>query len=170
MPKVMTSKDVVDFYTQLEKLGIKIWVDGGWGVDALLGKQTRPHGDLDIAIQQKDVKKARELLEAQGYKEVKRDNEWNFVMGDDKGHEIDFHAFVFDDGEHVVDGIKYPDGSLTGTGIIDGYPVKCISPEHLVKFHTGYKLRESDFKDVSALCEKLGIDYPKEYTHLKESS
>jgi lincosamide nucleotidyltransferase A/C/D/E len=30
---------------------IEFYVDGGWGVDALLGKQTRPHADLDIAIQ-----------------------------------------------------------------------------------------------------------------------
>jgi lincosamide nucleotidyltransferase A/C/D/E len=60
--KFMTSIDVIDFYTKLENLGIEIWVDGGWGVDALLGEQTRPHQDLDIAIQQKDVQKLRELL------------------------------------------------------------------------------------------------------------
>jgi lincosamide nucleotidyltransferase A/C/D/E len=47
----MTSIDVIDFYTTLENLGIEIWVDGGWGVDALLGEQTLPHKDLDIAIQ-----------------------------------------------------------------------------------------------------------------------
>ena len=42
------------------------------------------------------------------------------------------------------------------------------SPEHMVMFHIGYTLRESDFKDVSALCEKFGIPYPKEYLHLKK--
>ena len=67
----MTSADVVNLYFELDNLGIKIWVDGGWGVDALLGKQTRPHKDLDIAIQQKDIPKLRELLEAQEYKDVK---------------------------------------------------------------------------------------------------
>ena len=45
--KLMTSIDVIDCYTTLENLGIEIWVDGGWGVDALLGEQTRPHKDLD---------------------------------------------------------------------------------------------------------------------------
>ena len=35
-----TAADVVALYTELESLGIKIWIDGGWGVDALLGKQT----------------------------------------------------------------------------------------------------------------------------------
>ncbi len=34
----MTSADVIDLYATLENLGIKIWIDGGWAVDALLGK------------------------------------------------------------------------------------------------------------------------------------
>ena len=38
----------------------------------------------------------------------------------------------------------------------------------MVGFHTGYELHDSDFKDVSALCERFGIDYPEEYAHLKK--
>lgn len=165
----MTSADVVDIYAKLENFGIKIWVDGGWAVDALLGKQTRSHADFDIAIQYKDIPKLREFLEARGYREVERDEnkKWNFVLGDNKGCEVDVHAFTFDDKGHVIEGVEYPEGSLTGTGSIDGYTVRCIDPEHLVKFHTGYKLSEKDFKDVVALCERFGIEYPAEYTHLK---
>ena len=100
MPETcMTSIDVIDLYTTLANLGIEMWVDGGWGVDALLGEQTRPHKDLDIAIQQQDVSKLRALPEAQGYKEIKLEEAkpWNFVLGDAKNHEIDVHAIVFDD-------------------------------------------------------------------------
>ena len=68
MRKKMTATDVIKFYTNLEKSGIAIWIDGGWGVDALLGKQTRLHADLDIAIEQKDLKKAVELLKNRGTK------------------------------------------------------------------------------------------------------
>lgn len=32
---------------------MRVWLDGGWGVDALLGRQTRPHDDMDIVIEQK---------------------------------------------------------------------------------------------------------------------
>jgi lincosamide nucleotidyltransferase A/C/D/E len=164
----MNSADVIDLYSKLDTAGIKIWIDGGWGVDALLGKQTRPHEDLDIAIQQKDVPKLCELLEAEGYKEVKRDNQWNFVLGDPKGRKIDLHAFVFDGMGNVVEGIPYPPASLTGTGSINGHRVNCISPEYMIKFHSGYKLRDKDFKDVSALCDHFGMDYPEEYRHLKK--
>ena len=164
----MTSIEVIDLYNHLNILGIKIWIDGGWGVDALLGKQTRPHEDLDIAIQQKDVPKLCELLEAEGYKEVKRDNQWNFVLGDPTGRKVDLHAFALDGQGNVVEGIPYPSASLAGTGSIDGQNVRCITAEYQVKFHSGYALREKDFKDVSALCDHFGMDYPEEYRHLKK--
>ena len=66
---------VVDFVIQVKNLNVKVWIDGGWGVDALIGKQTRPHGDLDIAIEYKSVEKTLQLLKMQGYKEIRRDNE-----------------------------------------------------------------------------------------------
>ena len=89
---VMTSNDVIDFYTQLKNVGIEIWIDGGWSVDFLLGKQLRRHKDLDIAIQWKDVPKLREVLATQGYRQVSEDSRWNFVLTDVKGREIDVHA------------------------------------------------------------------------------
>jgi len=166
----MTSIDVIDLYKKLDALGIKIWIDGGWGVDALLGKQTRLHEDLDIALQQKDVPKLCELLEAEGYREVKRDNQWNFVLGDDKGRKVDLHAVVFHDLGNIVEGIPYPPASLTGTGSIDGHTVRCISADYQVKSHSGYELRDKDFKDVSALCDRFVIEYPEEFRHFKKSN
>jgi lincosamide nucleotidyltransferase A/C/D/E len=173
--KRMPMEAVVDFHDRLHHLGIEIWIDGGWGVDALLGRQTRPHRDLDIAIQAKDAPAARALLEELGYHDVPRDDTspWNFVLGDAHGHEIDFHVIVFDaQGNGILGpperGSMYPAGSLTGNGRIGGRQVACISPEHMVKFHTGYKLRNTDYLDVSALCDHFGIEYPPEYEHLRK--
>ena len=173
----MNSADVVDLYTRLTDLGIEVWIDGGWGVDALLGEQTRPHADVDIVVQQKDVPKLRELLERQGYVDVPRDDTsaWNFVLGDQRGRLVDVHVVTLDAAGNglygpVEDGVMYPAGSLMGRGVIDGYTVQCISAEHMVKFHTGYKLRETDFQDVAALCARFGIDYPEEYVSLKNGS
>jgi lincosamide nucleotidyltransferase A/C/D/E len=149
-------------------MGITIWVDGGWGVDALIGTQTRRHQDLDIAIQEQDVTSLRTLLTKRGYKQIRESSKWNFVLSDDVGHEIDVHSFVFDATGNVVDGIVYPAASLTGMGDIDGHSVRCIAPEYVVKFHSGYELKEKDFKDVSAICEKFGIDLPQQYAHLKK--
>lgn len=53
----MSGDIAIELMQLFEQQGIEVIVDGGWGVDALLGRQTRPHGDLDIACQHKDVPK-----------------------------------------------------------------------------------------------------------------
>ena len=171
----MISADVVELYAALRNLGVHIWIDGGWGVDALLGEQTRSHSDLDIAIEQKDVPMLRQLLEGRGYREIKLEiaRPWNFALGDAAGREIDVHVIVLDekgDGLYgpVEKGEMYPAASLTGSGKIEGQTVRCISAEWMVKFHSGYPLKEKDFRDVSALCAKFGIELPAAYEQFKK--
>ncbi len=173
----MISRDVIDLYEKLETHGVQIWIDGGWGVDALLGEQSRPHSDLDIAIQQKDLRKFRELLRERGYKGIKVEiaRDWNFVLGDEHGREIDVHVIVLNSqGDGIYgppeNGEKYPAASLTGSGMIEGRTVRCISPEWMVKFHSGYELKEKDFRDVAALCRKFGMALPREYERFRKSS
>lgn len=168
----MSGDAAVELLQLFAQNGIDIFVDGGWGVDALLGEQTRSHEDLDVALQHRDVPRLRALLEARGYKDAPRDDTWecNFVMGDNKGHEIDIHSYTFDAHGKNVFGVEYPLDSLTGAGSIQGYPVKCISVEWMVKFHTGYKLDENDYRDVSALCERFGIVLPAEYERFTHQS
>jgi lincosamide nucleotidyltransferase A/C/D/E len=161
----MTAADVVAFVQLLEQHNINVIIDGGWGVDALIGQQTRRHNDLDIALEHKDVPAVRALLEASGYTDVPRDDtrDCNFVMGDEAGHQIDFHSFTFDESHNIIFGVPYPFDSLNGYGAINGFPVNCITPEWMVKFHTGYKLDENDYHDVKVLCEHFGFEIPAEY-------
>jgi lincosamide nucleotidyltransferase A/C/D/E len=111
------------------------------------------------------VPQIRTLLEARGYKDVPRDDtrDCNFVLGDDRGRQVDIHSYTFDSAGNHIYGIAYPLDSLTGTGSVNGHSVKCISPEWLVKFHTGYKLDKNDYHDVKALCQRFGIKMPLEY-------
>ena len=168
MPKPdpeMTSSDVIEIVQLFNQNGIDVHIDGGWAVDTLLGEQTRTHTDLDIAVQHKDVTQIRALLEARGFKDIPRDDTWecNFVLGDDRGRQVDLHSYTFDEGGNNVYGVAYPFDSLTGIGSINGHRVKCISPAWLVKFHTGYKLDQNDYRDVQALCRRFGIPMPAEY-------
>lgn len=168
--KEMTAQDVVDIVRLCDENGVEVYVDGGWGVDALLGEQTRKHGDLDIALPHKHVPKLRELLAGKGFKEVPRDDtrDCNFVLGDDKGHEVDFHSYTFDENGNNVFGIAYEPRHFTGTGTINGYPVKCIPADVMVEFHSGYDLDDDDYHDVKALCEKFGLPLPLEYRKFEE--
>ncbi len=172
----MEQKDVIELYCKLKDSSVKIWIDGGWGVDALLGKQTRVHKDLDIAIQQKDIPAFRNLLERQGYNEIKLDiaRPHNFVVADDCNREIDVHVIVLNDkGDGIYgpveNGEVYPAAALTGKGRIGNLEVYCISPEYVVKFHSGYNLKEKDYKDILAICKEFDLKIPDEYLQLKQS-
>ena len=43
--------DVLRIVDLLGDRGIDAWLDGGWGVGALLGEQMRPHKDVDIVVE-----------------------------------------------------------------------------------------------------------------------
>jgi lincosamide nucleotidyltransferase A/C/D/E len=161
----MDSRDAVELIEFFEQHGLEVYVDGGWAVDALLGQQTRPHADLDIATPHKYVPQLRELLGARGYREQPRDDSWecNFVLANPHGLEVDVHSYTLDGAGNNLHGVPYMSEQLTGNGSINGYPVRCISPEWLVRFHSGYKLDENDYHDVRALCERFAIPLPVEF-------
>jgi lincosamide nucleotidyltransferase A/C/D/E len=170
----MEEKDVVDLYLKVKFNGIKIWIDGGWAVDALLGEHTRAHKDLDIIIQEKDISAFRNFLSEQGYKEIKLNiaQPHNFVLGDKYNREIDVHVISLNDqGDglygRLEDGQIYPAASLTGKGKIDNIEVDCISPEYLVKFHSGYTLGEKDYQDVIAICKKFDLEIPIDFSQFR---
>ena len=54
-----TLRQVVE---QLEENGVEVWLDGGWGVDALLGRETREHDDLDLVAELRHSVRIVELL------------------------------------------------------------------------------------------------------------
>ena len=72
----MTAEDVAGLMALLEQNGFDVHVDGGWAVDAVLGEQTRPHDDLDIALPHVQVPRLRALLTTRGFHEQRRDDSW----------------------------------------------------------------------------------------------
>ena len=62
----MTVDNVHWFLDIFDELEITVWIDGGWGVDALLGECTRAHEDLDIIIPEADSAKLTEVLAGAG--------------------------------------------------------------------------------------------------------
>ena len=95
---MMTAADVLNALEQLERASVETWVDGGWGVDALLGEQTREHEDLDIVIALADGGNAEEALSALGFSLTEDERPTRFVLSDGDGRRIDFHTVVFDEG------------------------------------------------------------------------
>ena len=172
----MTAADLDRYLDLFQELGITVWLDGGWGVDALLGEQTRRHVDLDIVLNGEASEKLRAALLGFGFTDVKTDDrsDWNFVMGNDQKHQIDFHVVEFDEEGRGIygppeNGKYFRTSSFTGRGEISGRPVNCLDAEFQIQSHTGYQIRDSDIKDVMALHERFGVPLPAEYEQYKDN-
>ena len=135
--------------------GIEHWVGGGWGVDALVGRQTREHRDLDLAVDAARLDETLELLEELDYTvetdwlpirvEVAATTGW-----------VDVHPVVIaPDGSAVQAGpgdttFDYPaDAFVVGT--LGERAVPCLSRTQQVDFHQGYEPRPQDQHDLALL-------------------
>jgi lincosamide nucleotidyltransferase A/C/D/E len=59
---------VIEVLHALEQEGIETVLIGGWGIDALVGRQLRTHADLDLLADEKDFESAISALENLGYR------------------------------------------------------------------------------------------------------
>lgn len=177
---MVNAEDVISIYKLLSSNGIRVWLTGGWGIDALLGEQTRPHKDLDVIMLLEDVLRLNELFEGQGYslKEIWSENHWvmgadgqkiatAFVLRDSDGREFDAHAMRLDDQGNGVpawdvdENFIFTRQDLAGVGMIAGFAVQCISPESQMLCHMGYELPDKQLLDLALLGEKFGLEIPK---------
>ncbi|UNX54861.1 aminoglycoside nucleotidyltransferase [Georgenia sp. TF02-10] len=163
----MSERDVVRLLALLAEKGVRPWIDGGWGVDALLGRQTREHADLDMVIEDRDEAATVSVLEGEGFQAVPM---WfttpvHTVWRHEDGRVVDLHVVVLDDDGSGIYGDEgvYPADGLTGRGRIGGDDVRCISATAQVEFHRGYELRDQDRHDVGLLHAELGVPLPPEY-------
>ena len=154
----------------LSSSGIEVWLDGGWGVDALLERQTREHDDLDLVAHLDDSARVIAALEAVGYELVVGAPPKSFVLVDDSGRQVDVHPVVFDDSRgggvyQMDDGDEwvYPMEGFTGRGKVAGIDVKCLSPEVQVLVHDGYELTDKDYVELRLLHDRFGVDIPDKY-------
>jgi lincosamide nucleotidyltransferase A/C/D/E len=62
--------DVLEILGALATAGVQTWLAGGWGVDALVGAQTREHKDLDLVVDGEQLAAAFAALHALGFRRV----------------------------------------------------------------------------------------------------
>jgi hypothetical protein len=85
----MEGVEVVRLLVVLEASGIEVWLDGGWGVDALLEEEVREHDDLDLVVALADAERLIATLRAVGYEHVAGCPPMSFVLVDPAGRQVD---------------------------------------------------------------------------------
>lgn len=151
----------------LSSAGVRCWVMGGWGVDALLSRSTRAHHDLDLLVRVDDLAVLSRWMNANGFAWL---YDWEesqpvdleggrystaFVAGHKDGRELDVHGLrVADDGTFelaTTDPWALPADTLTGRGVIGGLGVACVSREAQRAMHIGYELPAHHVTDLRLL-------------------
>jgi lincosamide nucleotidyltransferase A/C/D/E len=149
----LDAPQVLEIVAALQAAGTRPSLVGGWGVDALLGEQTRRHADLDIVVDDSDLGAVEATLRELGFAfvaELTRPAGHALLSGrevlrDPEGREVDVHCVSARRWESLAD------GDVFTWGAIDGTPVPCISAAMQEQSHRGYELEIEDLQDLALL-------------------
>lgn len=154
----MALEEVLVVLRALDGIGCRYWLEGGWGVDALIGRQTRPHRDLDVDFDAAYEQQALAVLQQLGYV-VETDWRPNRVelVAPARGR-VDLHPLLLaEDGsarQAALDGGYHRfDASWFAVGQLGGQPIPCVTAEAQRLFHEGYEHRAVDQHDLQLLDE-----------------
>lgn len=160
---MMPADGVLSVLSLIREARADVWIGGGWGIDALIGEQTRDHRDLDLMHRQEQEAAVVAALADAGFVETLDWRPVRFVVTAPDGREIDLHPLVFaEDGSATQASLepsrpfRYPASAFV-TGEIGGTPVPCLSAEQQVHFHQGYEPADRDRHDMAQLRRVFGV-------------
>lgn len=154
----MRPEDVNEVMALLHAAGVRAWVAGGWGTDALLGRQTRQHSDLDLVVPEPDEEAALAALSAHGFEARSREavpNTWlgtRVLVEDGAGRSVDLHPVELAAAPTPFD--------TSTTGVVAGSRVACLPAELQIRLRQGYEERTRDTRDVELLRALASEDRP----------
>lgn len=123
-----------------EQLEMEFWLRGGWAIDFLLGKITRPHDDFDLItwIQNRDGLE-KELSKA-GYERLPVKSHFENRQSDFRKNEVDVTVNYVTrsiEGNLILNGLPewvwQPDSLLPNRYTLCGLSVKVLSPQQLLE-------------------------------------
>ena len=159
--------EVLRVIAALQTGNLKVWIDGGWGVDALLGEITRSHDDVDLVVELRALADVVECLSVLDFSVRKDPSPVRVVMRSPEGRQVDLHPVTFDDEGTGWQIGAFPDGSdcpypaegFTVGRILDE-AVPCLSAELQLEHHSGYTPRDRDRQDMARLAVRFGLELP----------
>jgi aminoglycoside-2''-adenylyltransferase len=148
---------------------VAIWLFGGWGLDARLGRVSRDHGDVEFWVEREQARRSRAVLVEAGAVPLETqppEEACDFTWDD-----VPFSTAYFDrqpDGRITLEGslfdLELPADALSDKpGTIDGLAVPTMSAsgmlamkEQFPTIRNGRPWRDKDRQDIATLRELLG--------------
>jgi lincosamide nucleotidyltransferase A/C/D/E len=168
----MSGPQVLEVLDVLARGGVEGWLAGGWGIDALVGRETRRHYDADFVIDnaRTEYPRVAEVLSLAGfrlraeyhYPEEPMAVRYEWIHAD--GHPVidilpvDFQQEPF--GRPSDDLLDSRLDDLFTTGRIGECPVPCLSARLQIALHSGYPPRFKDSKDLELLRALSTLEAP----------
>jgi lincosamide nucleotidyltransferase A/C/D/E len=151
----MTDAEAAEIVAWLEARQATYQVNGGWAVDALLGRQTRTHQDLDVFVDAEVVDELLAWLHGRDYVVAENWLPVRIELVAPHGR-VDVHPMTI---QANGDGIQkdFGDESFThaakdrALGMIGGGTVVVASAARLRELRQGYAQREVDVHDLAVL-------------------
>ena len=142
----MPMRELLRVLDLMQSTGCRHWLTGGWGIDALAGRQTRDHQDVDIDFDATREDEILTALETLGYRETLDERPTRFELEAAGGLCVDLHPLHLDRSGDARQ--QAPDGSWWHfrhewftTGTLERTVVPCYTAEGQRYFHSGYELQ-----------------------------
>ncbi len=151
------SEQVLRLVEHFEASGLPLWLAGGWGVDALAGRQTRWHHDLDLVVRIEDEESVAACLASLGFEpyaqfEVPEAGlSRSSVYRDTIGRHVDVHPVTIVGPGTESDLTPALGWDCFCWGSVAGRIVPCLSIDVQLALHRGYEPRGRDLQDLATL-------------------
>lgn len=160
----MRAHDVVRVVEALRAAGVPFCIAGGWAVDALVGRPTRPHDDLDVAVEDywRDEPLVRRALAPLGLEVTEQEPAglWmplRTLLDDRRGHRVEVVSLNWQLIRTAADTAPVADvgclDSISALGTVAGRRVPCLNRDVQLLFRTGFDQRGVDDHDRRVLAD-----------------
>ncbi len=162
------ARDVIEIMAMCSQAGVTARLEGGWGIDALLGAQNREHDDVDLVIDQDGAEAVRTVFAQHGF-EIHYEEppgRYSFVDAADRIVDVCFVAADRYGDRWCVNRLvgrgepDYPFDCFT-YGWVAGQQVSCLNPQTQVHHHLGYEIEPVDRWDVELLRARFDVVIPE---------
>ena len=91
----MQPDEVLTVVRELQARNLQVWIDGGWGVDALFGEVTRRHDDVDLVVELKELPEVVGCLSCLDFSVSEDRSPVRVVLRSPDGRQVDLHPVTF---------------------------------------------------------------------------